>query len=1170
MRLTDIKLAGFKSFPEPTHISVPGPLVGIVGPNGCGKSNVIDAVRWVLGESQAKHLRGETMQDVIFNGTNERKATSRASVELTFDNSLGRAPGQWSSYAEISVKRVLERNGESSYYINNTHVRRRDVTDIFMGTGLGPRAYAIIEQGMISRIIESKPEELRVFLEEAAGVSKYKERRRETELRLADARDNLARVEDIRLELAAQIVKLEAQAEAAARYQALQAELRTTQNLLWWIRKRDAGNARERAVRDVERVATELEAETARLRETEKRLEEARQGHYAASDAVHAAQGELYNANAEVARIENQLQYVRDSRRRLESQRAQLVEQLAQIESEQAASDRDMARWQVEAGQGRDRLAQCLAQTQRERADYPGAESEFNTLREGLNSAKQRLAQGEQGKSLAHAHRSHAERVLQTLGQRRQKLDEERGQLILPDGDLLARLAADLAAVRGKDSELQGALATEVELTERIGAELTERGAAADAAQAEVTKAEARIQALEKLQTPQSRDERVQGFLHAHGLAELPRLWRHLQVEAGWEDAIESVFGMRLNALRLDLNVAARLDPAPPPGVTFYAAEHVERRVQACELTPLRARIVRAELETEGVLTDLLAGVYCADTWQEALGLRSSLPPGSVVVSRQGHTVTRTSLSFFAPQAEMHGLLARAREIEALRLERIGLGRDLTEKQELLAQAEQWQRENRERLSTLQNELAECKARQHQLQMEHLQLAQQDRRVRERAAQIAGELETIVGEEASESLALSESMREFESLAAQVQALEQEVATSEVNLAAAEQRLQARRVALSTAEKAEQEARFVEQACREKIESIGVALAGLVRRLEELRLSGAGVADELARLNDAELAQELQQALALREQREKALASAREQMEGLLQSLHALEQDKLGAEQKLAPLRDKINDLRLKEQEARLNEESYAEQLRANGGDEAELAALVEKGMRASGLQNEIARINGDIETLGAVNLAALSELTAARERKQHLDTQSQDLNEAVATLEAAIKRIDRETRERLQETFDKVNTNFSAMFPSLFGGGQARIELTGEEILDAGVQVIAQPPGKRTSSIHLLSGGEKALTALSLVFSLFQLNPAPFCLLDEVDAPLDDVNTERYCDLVKRMSSGTQFLFISHNKITMEMASHLVGITMQEFGVSRVVAVDMEEALRMREAAVA
>ncbi len=1148
---------------------MPGQLVGIVGPNGCGKSNIIDAVRWVLGESQAKQLRGESMQDVIFNGTTGRQPLSRASVELVFDNSLGRAPGQWSNYAEISVKRVLERNGESSYYINNTHVRRRDITDIFMGTGLGPRAYAIIEQGMISRIIESKPEELRVFLEEAAGISKYKERRRETESRLGDARDNLKRVEDIRSELGGQIERLIAQAEQAQQYNALQTELRNTQNLLLMIKKRDAGNARERALRDIEKINSEIEAETANLRAAEARIEEMRQGHYSASDAVNTAQGFLYEANAEVARLENQLQYLRDSRKRLETQLAQVSEQLQSLTQERETVARDTVHWQGQSKQGAEQLVIREQDLSREQGALPQAEQDHRAASQTLAEIKTSLTQTEQGKRLAQTHREHADRILQQLHARRTTLTEEQSSLVMPDVAALAQLISTIAGLGQELTSLQQSLAAQQELTPRSEQALLQASANAEDSHGALTRIEAQIQALETLQQQQHRDEKVQQFFAAHNLQSEAKLWESVQVEPGWEDALESVMGARLNAVRIgELDAAIQLDPPPPPGVTLFgvASGVVAMSAGDHSWTPLSQRIVRAEPHVAGVLSDWLDNVFVVERWQDALPLRNRLPEGALLVSREGHIVTRHTLSFFAPQAEMHGLMARAREIAGLKVEQSKAQKILTEQRETLANAERQHRENREQIAAFQQQLNERQAAHHAQDIERLRLSQQSERVSHRREQIGQEIAEISRQAETETGSLEASMREMEQHEVQFAAQRSQLQQRETALRSAEGALNQRRTAIQAAERALQEAKFFERSCRAKLQALEASAQSLGRRNEELEKNRAAIEKDIAALIEESLLTTLQSALGLRTTRESELTARRESLETITQNLTGVEQERLSAEQKISPLKEKINDLRLKEQEARLNEENASEQMLANGCVEADLLPLLEKGMRANALTADVGRINGEIEALGAVNLAALSELETARERKDHLDSQSADLNEAVATLEAAIHRIDRETRERLQGTFDQVNANFSTLFPTLFGGGMARIELTGEEILDAGLTVIAQPPGKKTSSIHLLSGGEKALTAMSLVFALFRLNPAPFCLLDEVDAPLDDTNTERFCELVKKMSEDTQFLFISHNKITMEMANQLIGITMQESGVSRVVDVDIEQAMRITE----
>jgi chromosome segregation protein len=1173
VRLTHIKLAGFKSFAEPTHIPVPGQLVGVVGPNGCGKSNVIDAVRWVLGESQARHLRGETMQDVIFSGSAERKAMSRASVELIFDNSMGRAAGQWSQYGEISVKRVLQRDGESSYYLNNSHVRRRDVQDIFLGTGLGPRAYAIIEQGMISRIIESRPEDLRVFLEEAAGISRYKERRRETELRLADSRSNLARTDDIRRELEVQIEHLQAQSLLARRYEDLHEQLRTTQNLHSLAKVRDARAGGERFRRERERVSNDLEAETASLRDAEKRLAQTRQDHYAAGDLQHTAQGELYAANAEAARLETQLQFVRDNRRRLEGQLTGLMAEMVELELKGEEAQRGLAQSRSELEKAGELVRDSHTGMVEERERLPQVEGRFHELQAQLAELQRQSGLLEQRQGVAQTKRDNAVRLLNQLRERRERLEEEKRQLVCPSPAALQQSQASL-----RDMEVQ------LEILEQHAASLQTRlpfieqnrtayAHSLEAATRPFAKCEAQVEALLFLQSGVASDETVHAFLARHGWEKLPRLWQSIQVAPGWEDAVESVLGMRLNALPIGgwQSLAAWSESAPPGGVTLYRQDEGGDSVRpalVADLVPLRRHVAVRDAGAHGVLDDWLQEVYAIESWQQGIVRASELPPGALLVSREGHLIVRHTVSFFAPPAQIHGALARMREIEELQTQREVLQQQVLERSAALAEFESALRHNQEQSAQLRAQASEVQSRYHHWQMEAMRLAQLAERFRHRSEQIEAELGEIASHFEVETATLAECSAQLQSQSGDLAKLAEQIEETRTQFDIAAENLQTQRKAVQATERAAQEAGFLEKSSRGKIEALNSAAEGFLARLAVSASNRQIVQAELDSLLEEPHAVRLQQALGQRQSREQALTQSRTALEDAAAQLVECEQGKLEAEQKLDPLRERINELKLKEQEARLVEQQAAEQLAANRGVEEELIPLLEKATRAGALQGEINRLGAEIEALGAVNLAALAELESAQQRKVYLDLQSADLTEAVATLEAAVRRIDRETRIQLQDTFDKVNQGFSAMFPQLFGGGQASIALTGEEILDAGVLVIAQPPGKKTSSIHLLSGGEKALTAIALVFSLFQLNPAPFCLLDEVDAPLDDSNCERFCGLVKKMSEQTQFLFISHNKISMEMAGQLIGITMQESGVSRMVAVDISEAMRLTEAA--
>ncbi|MDP2241698.1 MAG: chromosome segregation protein SMC [Burkholderiales bacterium] len=1172
MRLTKISLAGFKSFVDPTHITVPGQLVGIVGPNGCGKSNIIDAVRWVLGETSAKHLRGETMQDVLFNGSGDRKPVNRASVELVFDNSLGKAAGQWSEYGEISVKRILERDGDSSYHINNIHVRRRDVADIFLGTGLGSRAYAIIEQGMISRVIDAKPEELRVFLEEAAGISKYRERRRETELRLRDTRENLLRVEDIRQELEKQLEHLQGQAEVAKRYHELQAQLQTTQSMLWLLRKQEAAASRNRHTRELERLGIEIEAQTAGLREAEKRLEEMRSQHYRLSDETHAAQGALYEANAEVARIEQQITHVRESRQRVEQQLVALRTQLESNQLQLATAQLSLAEWsegKTRAGQLAAELEACVAA---ETEKLPVAEEAYRAAQNRRDELQRGLSQTEQGLQVEQTKLAHAQRVLEQLAQREERLLEERQALPVPDATAVEQKRQQMQALENTLTERRTALAQKEALLPQAEQGLRDRNEALEAAVQQVTGTEARIHALQQLQDRLARGVDMEGWLSAHALDKAPRLWQGIAIESGWEDALEAVLNERLNGIALDQleQSAAWLRDAPPGKMTVFDTSGMADAPAAAdvELAPLQRYVTCRDARLEGVLAEWLHNVFVVADAAAGLDQRRQLPAGAMLVSKEGHIFTRRSVSFHAPDTELHGVLSRQREIEQLQTEIVGEQTQLDRIRGEVAAAEQDIELRKSELNELRQSVGETQQQHHDLQMEALRLSELAQRLTQRGEKIASELQEI-GEqhavEAEHQQAAERSMLRLESeVTEQRQQLEQ---TTEL-YRRAESVLGLQREALRKAQHEHQEAIFTLRSTDNKIKEIENNINVFSEHISELSENLETVQRELAGFDETPWQTQLQQTLTIRTQREQALAQARDALEGMESQLKAIEQERLVCEQKLGPLRERINDVRLKEQEARLIEEQFAQQLAEAGAREEELVALLEKGMRANALQTEIGRLAEEIKALGAVNLAALEELQAAQERKNYLDAQSADLNEAMATLEDAIRRIDRETRERLQHTFDEVNRHFSEMFPALFGGGHARLVLTGEEILDAGVQVIAQPPGKKNTSIHLLSGGEKALTALSLVFSMFQLNPAPFCLLDEVDAPLDDHNTERFCDLVRKMSEYSQFLFISHNKITMEIANQLLGITMQEAGVSRVVAVDIEEAMKLTEKA--
>jgi chromosome segregation protein len=1164
VRLSSIKLSGFKSFVDPTNFQVPGQLVGVVGPNGCGKSNIIDAVRWVLGESKASELRGESMQDVIFNGSTHRKPAGRASVELVFDNSAGKAAGQWGQYAEIAVKRTLTRDGTSTYFINGQPVRRRDIQDIFLGTGLGPRAYAIIGQGMIARIIESRPEELRVFLEEAAGVSKYKERRRETENRLSDTRENLLRVEDILRELNANLEKLEAQAVVARRFHQLQADQEEKQKLLWLLRRNEAKAEQQRFLREMEQAQTGLEEQTAKLRHVELELEQMRQAHFAVGDRLHTAQGALYQTNSEIGSLEAQIKFVIESRTRLQNQLGTLGAQRDQwlAQGQDYQEQVEEAEFRLEELAARAEGAQIAVEAHHER--LPELDAAAREARQTTDASRERILQAQQRIELSSAHQRNASNILAGLATRRERLQQEKNGLNLPDSSHLANLRMQL-------EEKQQALEEQSMLLEEAAAQQErveqERAAAHAQVQAETAanaQLEARLAALKQMQERVQTQGKVQPWLQRHELDTLPRLWQKLDIEEGWETALEAVLRERTGALEMS-NIdwaKAFFSDAPPARLALFApAPGAAAPPEVAGLKSFASLLRLNDPGLRGVLGDWLHNVFVAADAAEAFAQRARLPAGGSFITRQGHLVTQSSVRFHAADAEQDGMLGRQHEIE-------NIGKQLRAQALLADEARASATRADAAVSELARRLQDARARSatltrdvHALQIDVVRQSEVEARFNQRSSQIEADLAEIAAQEAEQRGVQAEAEAEFEQLDLALAELQGAHEDGQTVFLQKEQALAEARDKLRELERGAQEALFAEKSQRSKIEELRRNIATASQQAAQVGESLASGRLELESLEAASANEGLQELLERRTAQERALADARHELDQITQQLRHAEEARMQAERSLQPQRDKITEMQLKEQAARLNQEQFAEALAATGADEASLAEKLDPEMKPSWLQGEVTRLTNAIAALGAVNLAAVDELEQASERKRFLDAQNADLQEAIATLEDAIHRIDKETRELLQDTFDRVNAHFSELFPILFGGGNAKLVMTGDEILDSGVQVMAQPPGKKNATIHLLSGGEKALTATALVFSMFRLNPAPFCLLDEVDAPLDDANTERFCRMVKRMSDQTQFLFISHNKIAMEMANQLIGVTMQEQGVSRIVAVDMESA---------
>ena len=1161
-------MSGFKSFVDPTTIQINGKLIGVVGPNGCGKSNIIDAVRWVLGESRASELRGESMRDVIFNGTTQRRPAGRASVELTFDNSDGRVGGQWGKYGELAVKRVLTREGGSTYFINNVTVRRRDVQDIFLGTGLGPRAYAIIGQGMIARIIEARPEELRVFLEEAAGVSKYRERRRETENRLVDTRENLNRVSDILHELNQNLEKLRVQADLANQYQNLVDARDRQQKLLWLVQKQ--ANAREQAelAQEIEKAQTALEAMTADLFKREAELEKLREAHDMANQKLHAAQGELYKTNAEIGSLEAQIRYVIETRKRLQAQILSFQDQKDQWSrqiitfSEELASGRQDLEEAILNCEAAQELCFCKA------GELPGFESLLSEMRGQAQEIHDRILQIRQQIAVSSSNHKNLADILQECQIRQEKLLQQQKQIAEPDMN-------DLVTKKDEERE-QEHLLEELRLNEEFKQdqipEIENKCRVArerlNECKTRHLQGEARLVTLKQLQDKTQSKSKLHDWLEKHELTGFNPLWQSVHTDPEWETALEAVLSERIRAIELSsLDWAKPFSKETLPArICFFSAQGSGTETDNGKVSGMDSLVDLVYCDKSSfrdILENWLCHVYVADNLEQALQRRETLPKGACFVVPDGHIVDRQSVRLFAFESETDGVFSRQQEIERLECVQEEMKSELSQAMERFRSAETELDEAQMQIQNWRNQATNVLQRIHEIRLSILKLEEADRLYRDQKIRIdtdLSELYHLIQDKEADLQEEEKRLEELDMLLAEWQGKEE---SSYDRIAQEEEKLGLFREELRQAERKAQQAEFEKETLVKRI-------AELERQIQtaesQVRIVSGNLDQgqlELQELDDKIAQENLQMLLETRMTQENALVELRQNLDDLAQQLRVMLEGRLQLERGLQPQRDKIVSLQLKEQAARINVEQYDQKLAEVMADVRELTQWISPHAKASAFQAEISRLSAEIDGLGPVNLGAAMELDEGEKRQKYLKEQYQDLTDAIVTLEDAIRRIDRETRMLLKNTFDQVNSSLNELFPVLFGGGHARLLMTGNEILDAGVQIMAQPPGKKNATIHLLSGGEKALTAIALVFSLFQLNPAPFCLLDEVDAPLDDANTERFSNMVTKMSEQTQFLFISHNRIAMEMAEELVGVTMQEQGVSRIVTVDINDAAK-------
>ncbi len=1163
MRLKKMKVSGFKSFVDPTPITVPANLVGIVGPNGCGKSNVIDAVRWVMGESSAKTLRGDQMADVIFNGSATRKPVGKASVELVFHNDDGKVPESYANFSEIGIRRTLTREGKSEYFINNTRARRKDIQDIFRGTGLGPRSYSIIEQGMVSRIIESKPEELRSFVEEAAGISKYKDRRRETENRIRHTRENLERVVDIVRELELQLRRLQRQSQAARRYKNLKEEEHLVQGQLLLMRRRALIGQQAEHQRSLASLENRLQEAIAAQRRAEQEIESLRVRAGESREQFNAIQARYYDVGSRISSLEQRIEHERETRRRQHEDLAKLSASLSELDAEQASDvhSLDEVNEKLAALTGRrEETGRALATASEALRGHEAAWTAFQQDYERFSAdalAPQRelSAQdsviGEQGRQLegmnARLARMDGEReaLLARIDESEPtalRAEVERHQVVVED---TARGLADTeTAIGGIRRELEQALEEQSTLN---------RERHSDAA---------RSHSLREIQAAAlgGDDEDFRRWVHEHALDEAPQLLSTLHVADGWRQAADAVLAPFLTAIVTNRTVGD-MDLGNAGDADLMLVE--EGAGLPCEDTGLLAHYVsspRADLRA------LVGDVAVAADIGEALTRRATLAPGQVVVTRDGIIVGRNWLRLPGAQSGKLGLIAREEEIRALdaRIAELdaSLGTLSTRIETLradLARKETERNTRSQALTRCNREHADLQNRLGQREAQHVQLRQRLEHFDKDRAELLEQIERCrarIDEATREKTDAEQRLARFESERADWLSRRETVLAALDQARETHQRQRDARYEVDTAWQIEQS----------RQRSLEESLRRLRTRRDEMVGQTSALSDALESAGnpEAEMAAELEGLLASREAIENELNVSRQDSESLEESIRTRQGDVTRIEREVEQARETLGQQKLAGRETDLRLQTLDEQVASGKHDlEAVAEGLPEDASEAAWRQR-LEDIDGKINRIGPVNLVAIEEFEEQTERKTYLDAQHADLSSALETLEGVIRRIDRETRARFKDTFDQLNAGFQTFFPRLFGGGSAVLELTENDFLTAGVTVMARPPGKRNSTIHLLSGGEKALTAVSLLFSLFQLNPAPFCLLDEVDAPLDDANVERYCQTLKTLSEKTQLLVITHNKITMEAADILVGVTMSEPGVSRMVAVDVEQAVQM------
>ena len=1162
MRLSQIKIAGFKSFVDPSKIVFPANITGIVGPNGCGKSNVIDAVRWVMGESSARNLRGESMEDVIFSGSSSRQPVGQASVELVFDNSDGRVKGEYAQYNEISVKRISTRVGKSKYFLNNTRCRRRDIADIFLGTGLGPRSYSIIEQGMVSRVIDAKPDELRVYLEEAAGISKYKERRRETETRIRHTRENLDRLIDLIEEIDKQLTRLDRQAKTAAKYKKLKQDQRQLEAESLLLQKLVFDDEIDAQKRKLVAVETDMEKRIAGLRETELEIEQGRQKLTEASEQHNQVQGRFYKLGSEISGKEQAIEHQKSLRQRGRQELAGL-EQSLQDAGRILADDGDkLGQLELQLAEITPELDTSNKNLQQQQASLEQAEAKMHEWQELWDQFRREFHQVHESAQIENRGIEHIERQVQRTDQQYSRLQQELDNLDASDTVReINQLESSVEASAEEYAATTAQAQTRAEEIQALRSSCEDLANQLDEKRNQVQTLRGRLSSLEALQQhalSETSDE-VKQWLEQNRIDSTRRLTSLLKLKGDIGKAVEVVLSPFLGAYCTSAGEPIPGAFIPNHKVAVFDRDPVQSRASDRDWPKLSDYI-----ECDVDLSAILDGIYLCRDQQDLHSKRAQLVAGESLVTSQGLWAGGNWILQLGEEDQHAGTLSRAQEIESIRaqLEQITQGamtlksRNDGDRQRLQTLEQEWDQDQKS-LAELQQRLSEVRQ---QLSNQKSQAEQVQNR-REQLRTELTELDELKLGHTSELQSNSAKRNDFLEQIAQMTELETGLQEQKLKR---QQKLAVTREALQQAlenahqQQIQQQALETEQrTTRSNIERIQQQKDQFDQRIKELDSVINSAVDPIA-----ELESELQELLKQRNQNEQELSLAQQAVAELDNQQREFETERNTRQQRVDDFRNQLEQERLHMQEASIRCNTIEEQLQKSGQDIAALQQELDPEADLAQWNSRLDKLNKRIERLGPINLAAIDEQKEQAERKQYLDAQHQDLISALDTLEGAIRKIDKETKDRFKDTFEQVNSRLVERFPKLFGGGEAHLEMTENDLLNTGVQIMARPPGKRITNLQLLSGGEKALTAVALIFAIFELNPSPFCMLDEVDAPLDDANVGRFCAMVAEMSEQVQFIMITHNKITMETAQSLNGVTMHEPGVSRLVSVDVGEAV--------